>query len=788
MYTLPLLHSRAVESAPDVVITEVMANALEEDSDEFIELYNASGASVDLAEWQFTDGDALDTLIAWDVSEHGELTDSDAVVGITELAVGAYAVVLDSEYAGGTQPYDMPAGTLVLTTQNTTLGNALTTTDPVTLFDPSAVVASTFGTPVPAEDWRDRDDDGLDAIPFNPGDGISVERIDVRAEDAESNWQASFAEAGHTVGDASSEMPPEEPPEEEPEQDDPETEEPNKPDSPSDPETPEYETGNVVLSELLPNPKGSDATQEWIELYNKEKASVDLAGWVVADGAREYVIGAKEEATTIKTGGYYVIDRETSGIALNNSTNEVVSLVDPFGKTTDEIDYAKAPEGESFALLDEAWEWTSVVTKGKKNVSSEEPDRETINDEDDEPETQDELEPEYDFSDNIRISELLPNPSGSDEAEWIELENVGGDSVDLMGWTLTDSKTYYRFAESTVIAAQDFVVVKRADSRIALNNSGDQVFLINPAQEILEGVAYEKSFEGQSFARGTDGSWHWTDDVTLGSENHIETTEDGSNASEEPVRHENPEQGAQTVAGAQVVTVAQALAAESNKRLVVEGVVTAAPGVVSEQIAYVQDGSSGIQVYSHSKVFPELSAGDRVRVTGTRSVANGEPRLKIKESKDVVVIGQGEVSPLDISDAQDLSAVVGQYVRFNGSVVETVKTRFVVQAGSAGIELDPGDAPLNVGDAIEAYGVVTRSRSGAYVAATSIQQQAAAETSETATVNSTGTDSGVLGEATVEKSGFTSSWWTYLILPALMISGFVAYQQYRRKREAVLLE
>ena len=55
-----------------------MANADDEDSGEFIELYNAGAETIDLAGLVFSDGDAFDTLQAYDS-------------GSTTLAVGAYA-------------------------------------------------------------------------------------------------------------------------------------------------------------------------------------------------------------------------------------------------------------------------------------------------------------------------------------------------------------------------------------------------------------------------------------------------------------------------------------------------------------------------------------------------------------------------------------------------------------------------------------------------------------------------------------------------------------------------
>ncbi len=195
----------ALVAASRIVVTEVMANPsgvtgvhMPEDRNEFIELYNATGTAIDLNEWTINDGDAIDILAAWTDSSLLAV-DSSLIIGYSWLNPGGYAVVLDPEYtdtlaAGGYErPYRFGANTLILTVRNTTLGNGLATTDPVTLVSSSAYGyedTSTFGTPF----------DATDSLPCDPGDGISWERIDVAGQDEVSNWMASRDTAGCTPG------------------------------------------------------------------------------------------------------------------------------------------------------------------------------------------------------------------------------------------------------------------------------------------------------------------------------------------------------------------------------------------------------------------------------------------------------------------------------------------------------------------------------------------------------------------------------------------------------------
>ena len=176
------------------VISEVYCNPTEEDYEEFIELYYPGPGVFNFAGCSFTDGDALDVVSQWS-NEFGEINDEDVSYGFF-LSSGGFAVILDPEYPLGPQSFDFPEGTLVLTAGNTTLGNGLSGNDPVTFYNNDGTcqenVLSTYGTPIASDDPMECDDDGLDGIPFDPGNGHSVERIDLSGPDEESNWMASI--------------------------------------------------------------------------------------------------------------------------------------------------------------------------------------------------------------------------------------------------------------------------------------------------------------------------------------------------------------------------------------------------------------------------------------------------------------------------------------------------------------------------------------------------------------------------------------------------------------------
>ena len=186
------------------VISEVCANPLNEASGEFVELYNPGPGPFSVSGCSITDGDALDYLFAWNEAAHGQFPGQGVVLGNDTIPPGGWAVVLELGYL--LDPcYDPAPGTVILTTGDNALCNGLAaSSDPLTLFGPggtgSADVLSTYGTPVDSDAWQDRDDDGLDGIPFDPGNGLSVHRVPLGAPDAQGNWQGGAVTPGAGPG------------------------------------------------------------------------------------------------------------------------------------------------------------------------------------------------------------------------------------------------------------------------------------------------------------------------------------------------------------------------------------------------------------------------------------------------------------------------------------------------------------------------------------------------------------------------------------------------------------
>ncbi len=134
------------------------------------------------------------------------------------------------------------------------------------------------------------------------------------------------------------------------------------------------------------------------------------------------------------------------------------------------------------------------------------------------------------YSDKIVVNEILPNPEGSDDFEWLELKNIGEAEVDLKDWIVADaSGSEYAIKSndfsSTILAANGFLVLEKSITGISLNNTGGETIkLFQPNRNLLQTVAYsDDATEDVSWARNENGNYQWTTTLTKGAENVITT-------------------------------------------------------------------------------------------------------------------------------------------------------------------------------------------------------------------------------------------------------------------------
>ena len=96
------------------------------------------------------------------------------------------------------------------------------------------------------------------------------------------------------------------------------------------------------------------------------------------------------------------------------------------------------------------------------------------------------------------IKEFLPNPIGKDtEGEYIKLFNDGSEAVLFNNWILKDaSGKVYKLFGSLEVSKE--LTLPYSQTKIALNNNGEQIFLYDSAGKLADELSYSgQASEGQ---------------------------------------------------------------------------------------------------------------------------------------------------------------------------------------------------------------------------------------------------------------------------------------------------
>jgi hypothetical protein len=122
----------------------------------------------------------------------------------------------------------------------------------------------------------------------------------------------------------------------------------------------------------MPNPKGKDSGNEWIELYNPTSASINLQGWAIANSKKTKKI---ENSLIIQPQETLILEKDNLKVPLVNTNGKVI-LLDSSNNKTDEITYDKAPEGLSInkipIISKTKTYYTIIETEPTKNIKNKE--------------------------------------------------------------------------------------------------------------------------------------------------------------------------------------------------------------------------------------------------------------------------------------------------------------------------------------------------------------------------------------------------------------------------------
>ncbi|RDI36661.1 DUF5689 domain-containing protein [Falsibacillus pallidus] len=158
--------------------------------------------------------------------------------------------------------------------------------------------------------------------------------------------------------------------------------------------------------------------------------------------------------------------------------------------------------------------------------------------------------------------------------------------------------------------------------------------------------------------KGTEGAANLR--LKVGSKNALTESVTFGNVDSEPL----PDQQGPKIPD--LMTIDAARAAGEKNLVTVEGVITSEPGAFGGEGFYLQDDTGGIYVFQSES---DYHKGDKVKLTGTTSLYNGE--LELSDLIKVDKLGTSEVPAAKTVSAVDASNQ-GQYVKLENVKVENL--------------------------------------------------------------------------------------------------------------------
>lgn len=127
----------------------------------------------------------------------------------------------------------------------------------------------------------------------------------------------------------------------------------------------------LSITELLVDPAAPalDSQDEYVELYNPNPQPVSLKGYVLRTGSSLKTKYSLPE-TLIQPGHYMAIYGKDANISLSNNGGS--ARLDDVNENiiAEANNYEKAEVGDSWALIENTWQWTSTPTPNAPNVFS----------------------------------------------------------------------------------------------------------------------------------------------------------------------------------------------------------------------------------------------------------------------------------------------------------------------------------------------------------------------------------------------------------------------------------
>lgn len=201
---------------------------------------------------------------------------------------------------------------------------------------------------------------------------------------------------------------------------------------------------NVLINEFLAN--SPEPVVDYIELYNHSTQPVNIGGCTLSDDKNDdkYRITA---GITIPARGFISFDQTALGFGLS-SGGEAIYFKAPDGRVLDTIKFEAQANGVSSGRVPDGGE---NIYPLKNRTPAAANGAILVND--------------------IVINEIMYEPINGDDYEYVELFNMGTNSVNLSGWRFTAGISY-TFPSNTVLNSSNYLVVAKNSAMLLSNYTG----------------------------------------------------------------------------------------------------------------------------------------------------------------------------------------------------------------------------------------------------------------------------------------------------------------------------
>jgi hypothetical protein len=269
-------------------------------------------------------------------------------------------------------------------------------------------------------------------------------------------------------------------------------------------------------------------------------------------------------------------------------------------------------------------------------------------------------------SNKLFISEIFPNPKGKDDQEFIEIFNPSEEEIDISNFILKDkTKREFKIKEGTKISPKSFLVFWKKETKISLNNDGDEIEFLDSDKNLIDRVFYSKAPENFSLARKDNGELVWTKIITPGKSNEF------SEEIEKTIEKEEEKESFLI----KEVKIEEIKNLSPKEKVKTKGIVSVEPGIFHENIFYLI--GSGVKVRLNFKEIPEIRIGDELEILGEVFEEEEGKGIEVASSTDIKIL-EHKTPPLpkEIKIEEINEDFLSNLIKVEGKITE-IKENFV---------------------------------------------------------------------------------------------------------------